>query len=159
MSADKPSMAKPGDETGANELILAADFVLTMDADNRVIRDGAVLIKGRRIGAVGEADARTREHPAVPVRHLRNRLLMPGLINAHCHSGILRGTAESLPVHHGCATPNPCSPERPRSSTCGAIWTAARAPRRRSAIAWSRCPMWGRIRTTIISNRWTTTSA
>jgi 5-methylthioadenosine/S-adenosylhomocysteine deaminase len=25
-------------------------------------------------------------------------LLMPGLINAHAHSGMLRGTAEHLPV-------------------------------------------------------------
>jgi 5-methylthioadenosine/S-adenosylhomocysteine deaminase len=82
----------------AHDVILAADFVLTMDAANRVIRNGAVLVNGDRIGAVADADALTREHPAVPVRQLRNRLLMPGLVNAHCHSGMLRGTAESLPV-------------------------------------------------------------
>jgi 5-methylthioadenosine/S-adenosylhomocysteine deaminase len=82
----------------AHEQILAADFVLTMDVDNRVIRNGAVLVRGDRIGAVAEADALTRDHPAVPVRRMRDRLLMPGLVNAHCHSGILRGTAESLPV-------------------------------------------------------------
>jgi 5-methylthioadenosine/S-adenosylhomocysteine deaminase len=29
---------------------------------------------------------------------LENRLLMPGLINTHAHSGLLRGTAEGLPV-------------------------------------------------------------
>jgi 5-methylthioadenosine/S-adenosylhomocysteine deaminase len=80
------------------ELILAADFVFTMDAENRVIRDGAVLIRGERIGAVGEAGLLARRHPAAPLRRMHDRLLMPGLVNAHCHSGILRGTAESLPV-------------------------------------------------------------
>jgi len=32
------------------------------------------------------------------VSGLPERLLMPGLVNAHCHSGMLRGTAEGLPV-------------------------------------------------------------
>jgi 5-methylthioadenosine/S-adenosylhomocysteine deaminase len=32
------------------------------------------------------------------VTHFVDRLLMPGLINAHAHSGLLRGTAEGLPV-------------------------------------------------------------
>ena len=82
----------------AHELILVADFVMTMDQDNRVIRDGAVLIQGDRIRAVGEASSLARDYPTAPVRGLRDRLLLPGLINAHCHSGILRGTAESLPV-------------------------------------------------------------
>ena len=82
----------------AGELILAADFVLTMDAGNRVIRNGAVLVQGDRIGAVGNADALERQYPAATVQPMPDRLLMPGLVNAHCHSGILRGTAESLPV-------------------------------------------------------------
>lgn len=82
----------------ARELILAADFVLTMDAGNRVIRNGAVLVRDDRIGAVGDAEALQRDHPLAPVRVMRDRLLMPGLVNVHCHSGILRGTAESLPV-------------------------------------------------------------
>src|SRR5207244_3891443 len=38
------------------------------------------------------------KHPDVAVRRLHDRLLMPGLINTHCHSGLLRGTAEGLPV-------------------------------------------------------------
>jgi 5-methylthioadenosine/S-adenosylhomocysteine deaminase len=81
-----------------DEKILAADFVLTMDAGNRVIPDGAVLIRGNRIAAVGGLAELRRDHPAIVVQHLPDRLLMPGLVNAHCHSGILRGTAESLPV-------------------------------------------------------------
>ena len=32
------------------------------------------------------------------MKRLADRLLMPGLVNAHMHSGLLRGTAEGLPV-------------------------------------------------------------
>jgi 5-methylthioadenosine/S-adenosylhomocysteine deaminase len=81
-----------------NNVLLAADFVLTMDAANRVIADGAVLVRGDRIAAIGSLADLQRDHPGAEVRKLRERLLMPGLINVHCHSGMLRGTAEGLPV-------------------------------------------------------------
>ncbi|WP_375465488.1 amidohydrolase family protein, partial [uncultured Methylobacterium sp.] len=78
--------------------ILAADLVLTMDADNRVIPDGAVLVQGARIGAVGRREDLAAAHPNAAMTRLPDRLLMPGLVNAHMHSGLLRGTAEHLPV-------------------------------------------------------------
>src|ERR1700730_6868151 len=81
-----------------HELILVADFVMTMDAGNRVIRNGAVLVRGDRVVAVAAREAIERDHPAAAVRRLHDRLVMPGLVNVHCHSGMLRGTAESLPV-------------------------------------------------------------
>jgi 5-methylthioadenosine/S-adenosylhomocysteine deaminase len=80
------------------DLLLAADFVLTMDAANRVINDGAVLVRGDRIEAVGRLTDLQRDHRHAALRKLPDRLLMPGLINVHCHSGMLRGTAEGLPV-------------------------------------------------------------
>ena len=80
-------------------LILHADHLLTMDDENSVIADGAVLVgPDGLIRMVGEAAAVRAENPGVAVRRLRNRLLMPGLVNAHAHSGLLRGTAEGLPV-------------------------------------------------------------
>lgn len=81
------------------EQILRADHLLTMDAHNTVIADGAVAVGADgRIAAVGAADEIAARFPGVPVRRLANRLLMPGLVNTHCHSGLLRGTAEGLPV-------------------------------------------------------------
>ncbi|WP_416425112.1 amidohydrolase [Pseudomonas sp. App30] len=80
-----------------NEL-LRADYVLTMDAHNTVIEDGAVWIKDGLIADVGPAHLLLPRHPQLPVRRLTDRLLMPGLVNTHCHSGMLRGTAEGLPV-------------------------------------------------------------
>jgi len=79
-------------------LLLEADHLLTMDARNSVIADGAVLVEADRIAAVGPARELRQRYPDAVVRRLDNRLLMPGLVNAHLHSGILRGTAEGLPV-------------------------------------------------------------
>lgn len=81
-----------------NSMILAADTILTMDADNTVIRDGAVLVEDGRIAALGGAEDLRAVHPGVEVRTLRDAVLMPGLVNSHAHSGFLRGTAEHLPV-------------------------------------------------------------
>lgn len=79
--------------------LIRADHVLPMTDDNPVIVDGAVVIDASgRIAAIGDARELISRYPALPVRHLKDRLLMPGLINTHCHSGLLRGTAEGLPV-------------------------------------------------------------
>jgi len=81
-----------------NALILAADTLLTMDADNTVIRDAGVLVEGGRIAAVGKSAELRAANPGAAVKSLPDTLLMPGLVNTHVHSGFLRGTAEHLPV-------------------------------------------------------------
>lgn len=81
-----------------NSILLAGRALLTMDAANSVIPDGAVLVEDGRIAAVGPASTLRAAHPAAPVKTLENAVLLPGLINAHAHSGFLRGTAEHLPV-------------------------------------------------------------
>ena len=78
--------------------IHAADHVITLDAGNRVLSDGALLVEGNRIAAVGARASLQAAHPEVAVTRHRDRLIMPGLVNAHMHSGMLRGTAEHLPV-------------------------------------------------------------
>jgi 5-methylthioadenosine/S-adenosylhomocysteine deaminase len=80
--------------------LYTADFVLPMDAGHSVIPDGALLVDGSKIVAVGpaadlEPAAATQ---GTAIRPQRGRLLMPGLVNTHMHSGLLRGTAEQLPV-------------------------------------------------------------
>lgn len=79
--------------------ILHADHLLTMNVKNEVIMDGAALIGADgKIQAVGEASQVIQDNPNVEVKRLKDRLLMPGLVNTHMHSGLLRGTAEGLPV-------------------------------------------------------------
>lgn len=81
-------------------LLLRADHVLPMTADHSVICDGAVAIDtaSGRILCVDTFGKVRAAHPQAQTRHLERCLLMPGLINTHCHSGLLRGTAEGLPV-------------------------------------------------------------
>jgi len=79
-------------------VLLSGDALLTMDRENRVIADGAVLINGGCVVAVGTRTELAAAHPNIPVKHIPHSVLMPGLINAHAHSGLLRGTAEHLPV-------------------------------------------------------------
>jgi 5-methylthioadenosine/S-adenosylhomocysteine deaminase len=80
-------------------LILHADHLILMDENNTVIPNGAVLVHSDgRIQAVGNASALLTANPGIEVKRLANRLLMPGLVNTHAHSGLLRGTAEGLPV-------------------------------------------------------------
>lgn len=82
-----------------NPIILHADHLVSMDSNNTVLQNGAVLIGADgRIQSVGQADEIIAANPGVEVKRLENRLLMPGLVNAHMHSGLLRGTAEGLPV-------------------------------------------------------------
>jgi 5-methylthioadenosine/S-adenosylhomocysteine deaminase len=87
-------------ETSVTEtsLILSAAAVVTMDAKETVIPDGAVAITGGEITAVGHRDDVATAHPGVPERHMGACVLIPGIVNAHAHSGFLRGTAEHLPV-------------------------------------------------------------
>ena len=80
------------------DLIVSAGHVVTMDAQKRVIANGAVAIRGARIAAVGtrsEIDKRFQskrriDEPAA--------LLIPGLINTHTHApmALLRGIADDL---------------------------------------------------------------
>ncbi|WOF22989.1 amidohydrolase [Microbacterium betulae] len=82
----------------AAPLLLVPDHVVTMDDTRTVLSDAAVLVRGDTIDAVGPSDELARAHPHARRLDLPDRLLMPGLVNAHHHSGLLRGTAEHLPV-------------------------------------------------------------
>lgn len=81
-----------------SRLILTAEAIVTMDAALTVLTDGAVVVSGHVIEAVGPLDELTAKWPDATVKDFGRAVLMPGLINAHAHSGFLRGTAEHLPV-------------------------------------------------------------
>ncbi|WP_159501399.1 amidohydrolase [Microbacterium sp. 18062] len=78
--------------------LFTPDIVVTMDDVQSVLTDTAVLVRGGTIEAVGPRAELETAHPGAERVDLPGRLLMPGLINAHHHSGMLRGTAEHLPV-------------------------------------------------------------
>ncbi|MEX1266412.1 MAG: amidohydrolase [Woeseia sp.] len=85
------------DETGI-DLVIAGDWVVTMDRDGTVIRDGAVAINEGVIVATGSAADIMAEYPAAETLPGTGRVVMPGLINGHSHAAmtLLRGVADDL---------------------------------------------------------------
>jgi len=65
--------------------LIAGGVVLTLGADNHVIDDGAVLIEGSRVAAVGPAGALRAAHPDAEIIEARGRTVLPGFICAHHH--------------------------------------------------------------------------
>ncbi len=63
-------------------MIIRARAVVTMNG--RPIENGAVAVHRNAIVAVGSFPEISRAHPG-PVRDLGEQILLPGLINAHCH--------------------------------------------------------------------------
>ncbi|WP_433296217.1 amidohydrolase family protein [Pseudonocardia sp. CA-142604] len=82
------------------DLMVAAGAVATMDERRRIIRDGAVAVRGTDIVAVGKrADLLARYRPGELI-DAPGALLTPGLIDAHHHpaSGyLLRGQVDERP--------------------------------------------------------------
>ncbi|MDX1577629.1 MAG: amidohydrolase [Gemmatimonadota bacterium] len=79
-------------------LILGA-HVVTMDAEERVIEDGAVAVKGGAIVAVG-ASGELVDLSAGERVDATGHLLVPGLVNGHVHMGdsLFRSLVEDLPL-------------------------------------------------------------
>src|SRR5690554_5098746 len=75
-------------------LLKNATVVATMDDHGTEIRDGAVLIEGNRIRAVGPSDTLFRE--ADETIDLSGHVLLPGLINTHHH--MFQSLTRALPA-------------------------------------------------------------
>ncbi|MFV9505852.1 MAG: amidohydrolase family protein [Oscillochloridaceae bacterium umkhey_bin13] len=75
------------------DLLLTGGTVVTMDADWRVIPDGAVAVTGRQIMAVGLASKLAERYQARETVDCQGCAIMPGLINGHAHvpMSLLRG--------------------------------------------------------------------
>lgn len=80
------------------DLIVTAGKVVTMDAQRRVIENGAVAVRGGRIAAVGPRAEVERAWNAAKRVDRPGALLIPGLINTHTHApmSVLRGIADDL---------------------------------------------------------------
>jgi cytosine/adenosine deaminase-related metal-dependent hydrolase len=75
--------------------IYRASWVLPISAPP--IANGAVLVKGDRIAAVGDAVSLIRQFADAPVRDFKEAAIIPGLINAHSHLELtaMRGFLEN----------------------------------------------------------------
>ena len=69
--------------------------MLPLAGDKSVLDPGSVLIEEREIIAVGPVATLDREAGDAEIIDASEHAVIPGLHNAHLHSGLLRGTAES----------------------------------------------------------------
>ena len=72
--------------------------VITMDAQQRVLKDGAVAIRGDSILAVAPRSDITPKYAASRIIDAHGAIVMPGLINGHAHAAmsLFRGIADDL---------------------------------------------------------------
>jgi cytosine/adenosine deaminase-related metal-dependent hydrolase len=69
------------------DLLISGGTVVTMDADRRVITDGAIAIDATRILEVGPRGALEERHTAQQTIEAAGMAIMPGLIDTHGHAG------------------------------------------------------------------------
>ncbi len=83
------------------DLIVKGDLIVTQNQSGEIIENGAVVINGSKIEAVGPADQVVQEEE-LGTRVLTGGrvLVMPGLINSHTHAAMtcFRGLADDLPL-------------------------------------------------------------
>ena len=72
--------------------------VVTVDAENRVHPDGAVLVEGDTIVAVGDSADLRADHRVDRTVDASGHAVLPGFVDLHLHSGFIRGLAEDMPV-------------------------------------------------------------
>lgn len=80
------------------DLLLKGATLITCDASDRMIRDGAIGISGGRFAYVGPASGLAPGVSAARTLDLAGRVITPGLVNVHTHAilSMVRGVAEDL---------------------------------------------------------------
>jgi 5-methylthioadenosine/S-adenosylhomocysteine deaminase len=79
--------------------VVTGATIVTCDGDMSVIDDGAMVVRDGLIAAVGPRASVSVPEGARQIA-VHNRILMPGLVNMHCHAGdsLFRGLVEDLPL-------------------------------------------------------------
>ena len=67
------------------DLLIYGGLVLSVDADNTVLQDGAVAVIGTRIAEVGPSDALRARYRGRETINARGAVVHPGFIDAHVH--------------------------------------------------------------------------
>jgi 5-methylthioadenosine/S-adenosylhomocysteine deaminase len=80
------------------DLVVSGGTVVTMDAERRILEDGAIAIRGDSILAIGPRAEIEARYSAPRRVNAIGRIVLPGLINGHGHAPmtLLRGIADDL---------------------------------------------------------------
>src|SRR5437016_4779972 len=80
------------------DMLVAGGTVVTMNAERRIIEDGAVAVNGDTIEALGSRASIEAKYTAAQTIHAGGKLLLPGFINAHTHvpMSLFRGLKDDV---------------------------------------------------------------
>ncbi len=80
------------------DMLVVGGTVVTMNAERRIIEDGAVAIKGDAIVAVGSRANIEAKYAAAQTINAKGKLVLPGFINGHTHvpMTLLRGLRDDV---------------------------------------------------------------
>ncbi len=83
-----------------NTFLLCPEWLICVDAGNRVLQQHCVVVEGDHISAIEPHADALRQWPDATVIDLSGHALMPGLVNAHTHMAmnLMRGFADDLPL-------------------------------------------------------------
>ena len=86
-------------------ILIKNGIVITMDPRRRIIKNGAVAIENDRIVDVGKSDA-IKGFQAEKVFDATDRIVMPGLVDAHIHNVqmLSRGLGDDVDRSPGATT-------------------------------------------------------
>ncbi len=90
-----------GSEGTGPDLLITGVTIVTMNANGEVLSNAALAISDGKILAIGPAETlASLAETANRVLDGAGRLVIPGLVNAHCHGGdsLFRGLVEDLPL-------------------------------------------------------------
>ncbi|MFQ5850431.1 MAG: amidohydrolase family protein [Candidatus Binatia bacterium] len=79
-------------------IVHGADWLITMDADRRIYRDGALAVADDTIVEVGKSDAILQRYQAKKLLSGHRTVVVPGLVDGHLHSSfqMSRGLADDV---------------------------------------------------------------
>ena len=77
-------------------MIIKNGYIVTMDEEMRVYRDGAVVFSGERIVDVGLSEDVMRKHSDDEIIDAKGKMVLPGFVNTHNHlyQTIMRGLGD-----------------------------------------------------------------
>ncbi|NPD89349.1 MAG: amidohydrolase family protein [Asgard group archaeon] len=80
------------------EAIIEADYLVTCNSKNQIIKEAAIYVVAGRIHSLGTKTQIHKDYSSSKVIDGTNKILLPGLINTHSHSvqTLLRGKADDL---------------------------------------------------------------
>jgi len=67
------------------DILIKNGYLITLDKRRRIIKNGALVIKGDKITEVGKSDEITKKHKGEIEIDASGKIVMPGLIDCHIH--------------------------------------------------------------------------